>query len=134
MIWIDSAKDHNKSKASSISTLKSILKKKSWKLRLSSPSASQLSLRVSKNVPNYSENWLTVSLILSYFIPYSWLWGVGRSCRGMKELTASPKLLNSAVSFNYSNKRAKSWPAGVEEPSSMFTLSPIIYFIFLRVT
>lgn len=50
------AKDHNKSKASSISTLKSILKKKSWKFKLSSPSASQLFFRVSKKVTNYSEN------------------------------------------------------------------------------
>ncbi len=68
---VNMAKDHNKSKASSISTLKSILKKKSWKFKLSSPSASQLFFRVSKNVPNYSENWLIVSLMLSYFIPSS---------------------------------------------------------------
>lgn len=34
----------------------------------------------------------------------------------MNELIASPKLLNSADSFSYSNRRARSCSGGVEEP------------------
>ena len=109
-------------------------KKKSWKFILNYPYASQLwFIRVNKSGPP-SLNCYRFSLIPSSLIASTFWWGLGSSFRSIcrAEVSASPRLLNSASIFNSSKSKEKSWLGGVY-PNSL-TLSPAISLIFFMVT